>query len=70
MFREDREPEEQWEHEERVLMGHEPGQDRQDGRGNQQVEEEGSPRHQTIHVKSRYVTKTCHSEPLYCETTV
>ena len=45
MLREDREPEEQWEHEERVLMGDEPGQDRQDGRGDRQVEEEGPLSH-------------------------
>ena len=55
MFREDGEPEEQREHEERVLMGDEPGKDRQDGRGDRQVEEEGPPGHQTVHVSSRLV---------------
>ena len=55
MLREDREPEEQWEYEERVLMGDEPGQDRQDGRRDRQVEEEGPPGHQTVHVASRLV---------------
>ena len=55
VLREDREPEEQREHEERVLMGDEPSEDRQDGRRDRQVEEEGPPGHQTVHVSSRLV---------------